>query len=103
MAGRVDAVAFDVLETLLDLDPIGVRLEEVGQPASVVGPALHALPARRDGPDAGGRRRGVHRDRPPTLRTETRRSLSAEAIAHVLEGFAAVPAVPDRSDGSGSW
>ncbi|MFC6287113.1 hypothetical protein ACFP3Q_17010 [Nocardioides sp. GCM10027113] len=38
MAGRVQAVAFDVLETLLDLDPIGERLEEVGQAADVLGP-----------------------------------------------------------------
>lgn len=38
MSARVDAVVFDVLETLLDLDPIGDRLVAVGQPASVLGP-----------------------------------------------------------------
>ncbi|WP_424991742.1 ANTAR domain-containing protein [Nesterenkonia salmonea] len=51
MTGRVGAVAFNVLETLLDLNPIGERLEKVGQPADVLGPYLYAGPARRDGAD----------------------------------------------------
>lgn len=35
MAGRVDAVVLDVLEALLDLDPIGDRLEEGLHPPSI--------------------------------------------------------------------
>ncbi|MGD8201545.1 hypothetical protein ACQE98_12860 [Ornithinimicrobium sp. W1679] len=37
MTPRVDAVVFDVLETLLDLDPIAERLVEVGQRPEVLG------------------------------------------------------------------
>ena len=38
MADRPDVVVFDVLETLLNLDPLRTRLEEVGQPAALLGP-----------------------------------------------------------------
>ncbi len=95
MAGRVDAVVFNVLETLLDLDPIGARLEEVGQPASVLAPFFMrfqrdamALTLAGDAVDFTATAR-------QSLRTETRQALSDGAIAHVLEGFAKVPAFPD--------
>ena len=38
MANRPNVVVFDVLETLLNLDPLAARLEEVGQPAVLLGP-----------------------------------------------------------------
>ena len=95
MAGRINAVAFDVLETLLDLDPIGARLEEVGQPATVLGPFFMrfqrdamALTLAGDNPDFTATARQA-------LRTETRQAMSEDAMAHVLEGFAKVPAFPD--------
>jgi len=95
MTGRIDAVAFDVLETLLDLDPIGGRLEEVGQPAAVLGPFFMrfqrdamALTLAGDNPDFTATARQA-------LRTETQQAMSEDAIAHVLEGFAKVPAFPD--------
>jgi 2-haloacid dehalogenase len=95
VAGRVDAVAFDVLETLLDLQPIGARLEEVGQPAAVLGPFFMrfqrdamALTLARDVADFTATARQA-------LRTETKQAMSDDAIAHVLEGFATVPAFPD--------
>ena len=97
MAGRVDAVVFDVLETLLDLDPIGARLEEVGQPASVLAPFFMrfqrdamALTLAGDVPDFTATARQA-------LRTETGQAMSDDAIAHVLGGFAGVPAFPDAA------
>jgi 2-haloacid dehalogenase len=95
VAGRVDAVAFDVLETLLDLEPIGARLEEVGQPAAVLGPFFMrfqrdamALTLARDVADFTATARQA-------LRTETKQAMSDDNIAYVLEGFAKVPAFPD--------
>ena len=38
MPERPDVVVFEVLETLIDLDPLGAWLEEVGQPAALLGP-----------------------------------------------------------------
>ena len=38
MPGRVEAVVFDVLETLLNVEAIGERLADVGQPDTVLGP-----------------------------------------------------------------
>jgi 2-haloacid dehalogenase len=95
VAGRVDAVAFDVLETLLDLEPIGARLEEVGQPAAVLGPFFMrfqrdamALTLARDVADFTATAR-------QSLRTETKQAMSDDEIAYVLEGFSKVPAFPD--------
>lgn len=95
MAGRVDAVAFDVLETLLDLAPVGARLEEVGQPAAVLGSFFlrfqrdaMALTLARDVVDFTATARQA-------LRTETRQAMSEDQIAYVLEGFSEAPAFPD--------
>jgi 2-haloacid dehalogenase len=95
MAGRVEAVVFDVLETLLDIDPIGARLEEVGQPAAVLGPFFlrfqrdaMALTLAGDVADFTSTARQA-------LRTETKQAMSTDAIEHVLEGFAMVPAFSD--------
>lgn len=97
MSGRVDAVVFDVLETLLDLDPLGDRLEAVGQPASVLGPFFMrfqrdamALTLTGDVADFTATARQA-------LRTETQQSMSEDAISHVLAGFAEVPAFPDAA------
>jgi 2-haloacid dehalogenase len=95
VADRVDAVAFDVLETLLDVGPIGARLEEVGQPAAVLGPFFMrfqrdamALTLARDVADFTATARQA-------LRTETKQAMSYDEIAYVLEAFAEVPAFPD--------
>lgn len=95
MDGRINAVAFDVLETLLDLDPIGARLEEVGQPAGVLGPFFMRF--QRDAMAltlAGGNPDFTETAR-QALRTEVKQTMSEDAMAHVLEGFAMVPAFPD--------
>ncbi len=95
MPGRVEAVVFDVLETLLDVEAIATRLEEVGQPTSVLGPFFlrfqrdaMALTLAGDSADFTAVARQA-------LNTETRQAMSSKDIDHVLEGFAKVSAFPD--------
>lgn len=95
MAGRVDAVAFDVLETLLDLDPIGARLEEVGQPAAVLGPFFMRFQRDAMALTLAGDIADFTATARQALRTESKQAMSDDAIAYVLEGFAKVPAFPD--------
>lgn len=89
------AVAFDVLETLLDLQPLHDRFAEIGQPTERVQPwflrvqrdcmaltlsgdVAEFLPAARQ-----------------ALRTESAQSVTEEQIDHVLEAFGTLPAYPD--------
>lgn len=95
MAGRVDAVVFDVLETLLDLDPIGARLEEVQQPAAVLGPFFMRFQRDAMALSLAGDVADFTATARQSLRTETKQAMSDEAINHVLGGFANVPAFPD--------
>jgi len=95
MADRLDVVVFDVLETLLNLDPLAARLEEVGQPAALLGPWFMrfqrdamALTLAGDAAPFGPVARQA-------LRTETRHTLSEAGIDHVLDGFATLPAFDD--------
>ena len=97
MAARIDAVTFDVLETLLDLDPIAARLEEVGQPAGVLGPFFMRFQRDAMALTLAGDFAEFTATARQALRTETRQSMSEEQMAHVLEGFAAVPAFPDAA------
>ncbi len=95
MPGRVTAVAFDVLETLLDLDPIGERLEQVGQPASVLGPFFMRFQRDAMALALAGDFAAFGPTARQALRTETRQSMSEDQMAYVLDGFAMVPAFPD--------
>lgn len=95
MTGRINAVAFDVLETLLDLDPIGDRLEEVGQPAAVLGSFFMRFQRDAMALTLSGDNADFTATARQALRTETKQTMSEDAIAHVLEGFAKVPAFPD--------
>ncbi len=97
MSGRVDAVVFDVLETLLDLDPIGKRLEEVGQPASALGPFFMRFQRDAMALTLAGDVADFTRTARQSLRTETKQAMSDDEIDYVLEGFAKVPAFPDAA------
>lgn len=95
MAGRVDAVAFNVLETMLDLDPIGARLEQVGQPAAVLGPFFMRFQRDAMALTLAGDVADFTATARQALRTETKQAMSDDEIAYVLEGFSKVPAFPD--------
>lgn len=97
MADRVEAVVFDVLETLLDLDPIGSRLEEVGQPASVLGPFFMRFQRDAMALSLAGDNADFTRTALQALRTETQQSMSDADVDHVLDGFSAMPAFPDAA------
>lgn len=97
MSTRVDGVAFDVLETLLDLDPLRRRLEQVGQSATVLDPWF--LRFQRDAMALGlagdfGSFGPVARQ---ALRTQTEHTISEADIEHVVAGFAEMPAFPDAA------
>lgn len=95
MTGRVEAVAFDVLETLLDLDPIEARLEDVGQPAAVLGPFFMRFQRDAMALTLAGDNADFTATARQALHTETKQTMSTDDIDHVLQGFATVPAFPD--------
>ncbi|GGC69049.1 HAD-IA family hydrolase [Hoyosella rhizosphaerae] len=97
MPRRVDAVVFDVLETLLDLEPIWTRLEEVGQPAAVLGPFFMRFQRDAMALTLAGDVADFKRTARQSLRTETKQTMSDDDIAYVLKGFATVPAFPDAT------
>lgn len=96
-ARRPVAVVFDVIETLMSLDPLRVRLQAVGQPADL----LDGWFARtlRDGmalslagdfvlfPDVAR----------SALRGATRFTIDDAAVDHVLAGFGELPAQSDAA------
>ncbi len=97
MADRPNVVLFDVLETLIDLDPLAIRLEEVGLSATLLEPwflrfqrdamalTLAGDPAPFD---------AVARE---SLRTETRYTLPERHIEYVVDGFSGLPTFDDAA------
>lgn len=95
MAGRVEAVVFDVLETLLDVEAIAERLEDVGQPTSVLEPFFLRFQRDAMALTLAGDQADFTAVARQALNTETRQAMTAQDIDHVLEGFAKVSAFPD--------
>jgi 2-haloacid dehalogenase len=95
MAGRVEAVVFDVLETLLDVGAIAERLENVGQPTSVLEPFFLRFQRDAMALTLAGDQADFTAVARQALNTETRQAMTAQDIDHVLEGFAKVSAFPD--------
>ncbi|MBE1514432.1 haloacid dehalogenase type II [Nesterenkonia halotolerans] len=94
---RVEAVVFDVLETLLDLDQIGTRLEEVGQPSSALGSFFMRFQRDAMALSLAGDNADFTRTARQALRTETQQTMSDDDIDYVLDGFSAMPAFPDAA------
>jgi 2-haloacid dehalogenase len=95
MTNRPNVVVFDVLETLLNLDPLAARLEEVGQPAALLGPWFMRFQRDSMALTLAGDAAPFEPVARQALRTETRHMLSEADIDHVLAGFATLPAFED--------
>ncbi|MUL39581.1 haloacid dehalogenase type II [Streptomonospora sp. PA3] len=89
------AVAFDVLETLIDLDPLGRRFTDAGQPAELLRPWF--LRAQRDcmALALSGDLRPFPEVARQALRTASGNTVSEDEITHILDGFGELPAHPD--------
>ena len=80
MANRPNVVVFDVLETLLNLDPLAARLEEVGQPAALLGPWFMRFQRDAMALTLAGDAAPFEPVARQALRTETRHMLSEAEI-----------------------
>ena len=94
-AHRPQTVAFDVVETLISLEPLRHRFVEVGLPESTLerwfdrmlrdGMALTLVGDYAPFPDVGA----------SALRVIGAGRLTDDDVSHVLDGFATLPAQPD--------
>jgi len=95
MTNRPAVVAFDVIETLMSLEPLRARLVEVGQPPHL----LEAWYTRtlRDGMalSATGDYVPFTDVAEASLRSLAGRSIGEDQIGHVMACFAELPAYPD--------
>jgi len=95
MSRRPVVVAFDVIETLMSLEPLRARLTDTGQPPGL----LEAWYTRtlRDGMalSATGDYAGFTEVADAALRGLTHYTISDEQVAHVMAGFDELPAFPD--------
>jgi 2-haloacid dehalogenase len=95
MTSRPAAVAFDVIDTLMTLDPLRSRLTDIGQPPHL----LEAWYTRtiRDGMvlSTTGDYAEFHDVAATALRDMAAGSVSDEQVAYLLAGMADLPAFPD--------
>jgi 2-haloacid dehalogenase len=95
MSRRPAVVAFDVIETLMSLEPLRARLTDIGQPPSL----LEAWYTRtlRDGMalSATGDFVGFTDVAEAALRALTHFTISDEQVEQVMAGFNELPAFPD--------
>lgn len=95
MPARCKAVTFDVLETLLNLDPLAERLEQVGAPRAALGPWFMRFQRDAMALTLAGDFAAFTPVARQALRTETQHTITEADIDYVLEGFAQLPAFPD--------
>ena len=95
MSRRPAVVAFDVIDTLMSLEPLRARLADIGQPPGL----LEAWYTRtlRDGMalSATGDYAGFTDMAEAALRGLTHYTISDEQVASVMAGFGDLPAFPD--------
>jgi 2-haloacid dehalogenase len=94
-AVRPSAVAFDVVETLMSLQPLGPRLEKVHQPASVLPAWFARLLLYGVGLSAAGDYVPFGEAAAEALRAVSRYQMPEEDVRYVLAGFGELPAQPD--------
>ncbi|MFO7529951.1 MAG: hypothetical protein R6W86_14285 [Marinobacter sp.] len=97
MADRPNVVLFDVLETLINLDPLAARLEEVGQPATVLQPWFLRFQRDAMALTLAGDPAPFEPLARESLRTETKYKLSERDIEYVVEGFSTLPTFDDAA------
>jgi 2-haloacid dehalogenase len=103
MPARPDAIVFDVNETLSDLAPLGQRFADVGAPAELAAVWFSSL--LRDGfaLTATGDPETFARVAEGTARTVLARAglnrPAADAVRHILAGFAELTVHPDVPEG----
>lgn len=95
MPQRPAAVAFDVVETLMSLDPLAARFEHVGLPGSAVREWFPRLLLYGVGLSAAGDYVPFPDAAAEALRAVSGYQLHDKAVEHVLAGFAELPAHPD--------
>jgi 2-haloacid dehalogenase len=95
MPSRPQVVAFDVIETLIALEPLRARFEEVGLPGHLL--ETWFTRTLRDGMalSATGDYEPFRPVAENALRAVTKYEVEDAAVAHVLDGFAELPAHPD--------
>ncbi|GAA3727248.1 haloacid dehalogenase type II [Salinactinospora qingdaonensis] len=95
MTARPHAVAFDVLETLLNLEPLRARLERIGQPAHLLQPWFMRFQRDSMALTLSGDFGTFESVARQALRTDTEHTATENDIDYVLEGFGHLPAYPD--------
>lgn len=95
MALRPAAVAFDVVETLMSLAPMGARLERVGLPAPLVAAWFPRTLLYGVGMSVAGDYVPFPVAAAEALRAVSRYTLAEDAVEEVMAGFAELPAHPD--------
>lgn len=95
MARRPSAVAFDVVETLMSIQPLAARFEQVGQPASALQAWFTRMLLYGVGLSAAGDYVPFPEVAAEALRAVGGYRLSDEQVEHVLAGFADLPAHAD--------
>lgn len=95
MAVRPAAVAFDVVETLMSLQPLGNRLEEAGLSAGLLPAWFTRLLLYGVGLSAAGDYVPFPDAAAEALRAVSGYQIADRDVEHVLAGFAELPAQPD--------
>ncbi len=95
MAQRPAAVAFDVVETLISLEPMGDRFAEVGLPRDAVWAWFPRTLVYGIGMSVVGDYIPFPAAAAEALRALTRYEIPDDAVAHVLAGVGELPAHPD--------
>ena len=95
MSRRPAVVAFDVIETLMSLEPLRGRLTEIGQPPYLL--EAWYIRTLRDGLalSATGDYVGFTDVAEAALRGLTHYTISDQQVASVMAGFSELPAFPD--------
>jgi 2-haloacid dehalogenase len=97
MANRPSAVAFDVVETLMPLEPLAARFERIGLPSSALREWFARLLLYGVGLSAAGDYVPFPDAAAEALRAVSGYRLAGQDVEYVLAGFAELPAHPDAA------